>query len=154
MVFVIRQASAQTLMPQVFVSSGDIYDTPSGYLSWTLGEPFGETYSAGSVILTPGFQQADLLITNIEEHPSQLSINPYPNPTSNILQLDVKGDHNRMLEVRLLDVNGRTVIEKTIDASVEKTEMDLSGCSGGMYYLQVSSNSGTKDLIYKIQKIK
>ncbi len=49
--------SAQSVSPQVISSSGDYYEGVNASLSWTLGEIATETFTAGNVILTQGFQQ-------------------------------------------------------------------------------------------------
>jgi hypothetical protein len=42
---------------QVIASAGGYYEGENISMSWTLGEPVTETFSAGGVILTQGFQQ-------------------------------------------------------------------------------------------------
>jgi len=49
--------TAQSVSPEVISSSGDYYEGVNGSISWTLGEIATETYTAGNVILTQGFQQ-------------------------------------------------------------------------------------------------
>lgn len=48
---------AQSVSPEVISSAGDYYENSNGSLSWTLGEIATETYTAGNIILTQGFQQ-------------------------------------------------------------------------------------------------
>ncbi len=49
--------AAQSVSPEVISSSGDYFEGPNASLSWTLGEIATETYTAGNIILTQGFQQ-------------------------------------------------------------------------------------------------
>ncbi|MCD4730467.1 MAG: hypothetical protein K8R74_07695 [Bacteroidales bacterium] len=49
--------SAQSVSPEVISSSGDYYEGVNASLRWTLGEIATETYTAGNIILTKGFQQ-------------------------------------------------------------------------------------------------
>ena len=49
--------SLQVKAQQVIASAGGYYEGDNISLSWTLGEPVTETFSAGGVILTQGFQQ-------------------------------------------------------------------------------------------------
>lgn len=49
--------TAQSVSPEVISSSGDYFEGVNASLSWTLGEIATETYSAGNIILTQGFQQ-------------------------------------------------------------------------------------------------
>ncbi|MCB2218849.1 MAG: hypothetical protein KQI35_00535 [Bacteroidetes bacterium] len=48
---------AQTVSPQVIATSGDYFEGTGVSLSWTLGELVTETFAAGDIILTQGFQQ-------------------------------------------------------------------------------------------------
>ncbi len=47
----------QTNAQQVIATSGGYYENENISLSWTVGEPVIETFTAGDVILTQGFQQ-------------------------------------------------------------------------------------------------
>lgn len=49
--------TAQSVSPEVVASAGDYYEGTNASLSWTLGEIVTETYTAGGVTLTQGFQQ-------------------------------------------------------------------------------------------------
>jgi len=49
--------SFQTKAQQVIAAAGGYYEGENISLSWTLGEPVTETFSAGGAILTQGFQQ-------------------------------------------------------------------------------------------------
>ncbi len=49
---------SQSIERDVVASSGDYFEGTNVSLSWTLGEIATETYSAGNIILTQGFQQS------------------------------------------------------------------------------------------------
>jgi len=58
---------AQSVSPQVVSSAGDYFEGTNASLSWTLGEIATETFVAGDVILTQGFQQPiGITITGID----------------------------------------------------------------------------------------
>ena len=50
--------TAQSIERDVVASSGDYFEGTNASLSWTLGEIATETYTAGNIILTQGFQQS------------------------------------------------------------------------------------------------
>lgn len=66
-------------------------------------------------------------------------IKVYPNPTRNIISLD---GLNQAFSVRVLDLNGREVIRK----SIEK-EINLSSLEAGMYLLHVELADGSSKLV-------
>ena len=49
--------TAQSIERDVVAGSGDYFEGANSSLSWTLGEIATETYTAGNIILTQGFQQ-------------------------------------------------------------------------------------------------
>ena len=49
--------TGQSISPSVIASAGNYHEGTTASLSWTLGEIATETYTAGNVILTQGFQQ-------------------------------------------------------------------------------------------------
>src|SRR5687768_6749716 len=55
--FQVQFCLAQSLSPKTIASAGGVFTAGGNSLSWTLGEPFHTTLSAGGVILTQGFQQ-------------------------------------------------------------------------------------------------
>jgi len=50
--------TAQSIEREVVAGSGDYFEGANSLLSWTLGEIATETYTAGNITLTQGFQQA------------------------------------------------------------------------------------------------
>ncbi|MEZ5197256.1 MAG: hypothetical protein R2764_12900 [Bacteroidales bacterium] len=73
--------AAQSVSPEVVASSGDYYEGTNGSLSWTLGEIATETYSAGGVILTQGFQQPiNVMIAGIDLDVLVYLEGPYSGP--------------------------------------------------------------------------
>ncbi len=55
-------AEAQTLSPSVIPSAGGYFSAANGSLSWTLGETVTPTLTAGSNMLTQGFQQPEVQV--------------------------------------------------------------------------------------------
>lgn len=52
---------------EVFSSGANYTETPTGSLSWTIGETLTETFSDGNGIFTQGFHQSDMLQTTCQE---------------------------------------------------------------------------------------
>ena len=85
---------------------------------------------------------SSLLSTNNFELSSKLSI--YPNPTKNLVTLALNGID--FTKVSLFDLNGRTI--QTVNANSNKTTLDLSGLTSGIYLAKLETADGTA-----IQKI-
>ena len=82
------------------------------------------------------------LSTNNFELSSKLSI--YPNPTKNLVNLELNGIN--FTKVSLFDLNGRTI--QTVNVNSNKTTLDLSGLTSGIYLAKLETADGTA-----IQKI-
>jgi hypothetical protein len=135
-------ARAQTLAPQV-ISSGGNYATGGGYsLSQDFGELAVQTLSAGSNILTQGFEQPfDMIagVSNIQD--PGLSITLYPNPATDQININVLSDRSTDYRFSIIDATGRQV-ETTIYApsSIGAVHtMDVSNLASGMYFITVQS---------------
>jgi len=63
-----------------------------------------------------------------------------PNPSTGIVQLIFNRDIDQLLNVRVLDLNGKTVMH-TDDGSV--SQLDLSGLPKSMYFIQLRFSGGT-----------
>ncbi len=74
----------------------------------------------------------------------------YPNPVENSLNVEFTAKESTNIEFKLLDVSGRTVMEKPYFAAsgINKLTIDLSGVSNGVYLLNLNTEAG--NLNYKI----
>ncbi len=71
---------------------------------------------------------------------SDVGINIYPNPTSDLVKID--GD---IQSVSLLDFSGQTVLESN------ETQLSLENLASGIYVLKINTDEGT--FTEKIQKL-
>jgi hypothetical protein len=71
------------------------------------------------------------------------SITLYPNPASDILQIDMKGLSNESLHLSLINAIGQSVVEKDIQIENANTlySIDISTIPSGMYICKISSQS-------------
>lgn len=83
--------------------------------------------TASNVLLIPR-----TITTGIEELNAK-PINLYPNPTDNMLQLDLP-DHIKTVKIRVLDAMGREVFKS------EGHEISVGQLSSGVYWLQAEAN--------------
>jgi len=139
-----QAGSAQSLVG----SAGEVHQTASVQLSFSVGEISIDTYS-GPVTLTQGFQQAELLSTGIESI-SHFEISFYPNPTSGVLFLRPELPGNYAVEV--FDLQGRSVYSNRTFIN-EQFTLDLAAISLGTYAMRiVNTDSGFAES-HLIQKI-
>ena len=65
-------------------------------------------------------------------------INAYPNPVTEVLQVNIEGRLAKGAVLELVDVTGRVVMSKVMN--VNKTTLDMSGLASGGYLLRCSDD--------------
>jgi hypothetical protein len=93
-------------------------------------------------VLTDTFSSAEALITNtLSIDDNQLLANEitiYPNPAQNVLNIQL-ANSNAIEFVRILDINGRTVLTTNDNSNV----IDVNSLQAGFYIVTVSTQAGT-----------
>jgi hypothetical protein len=71
-------------------------------------------------------------------------ISAYPNPVSNILNVDVNSEMSGTYTIELMDLSGRIVYTSTIHTieGMNSNQLDVSNYSKGMYLLSVKNSEG------------
>ncbi len=68
-----------------------------------------------------------------------LNIFSYPNPTTGVFTVEIPKTYtNELVNINVYDVLGQMVWNNTANTSQQKFEIDLSGNSAGVYYINVS----------------
>lgn len=134
-------------------------DTTNGQLSlsMTLGEPIVATAIQGNLVLTQGFQQADVT--------GSVSIDPvldvelvyrvFPNPTADKVVVRLSHDKPLALRLRVFDNLGRSVLpalEYVQSDGTHDKSLDLSQLAEGVYRLEVMEQSGRRLFSVSLEK--
>ncbi len=149
------QLQAQSVERFVIGSSGIDFSGSGISMSSTIGETVITTETAGTIILTQGFQQPDSVnIVSVQAIHTALNYKLYPNPTENISWLELSADNQVEVNLSLYDVAGRQVLQsKNIVLKDKHTEqLDLNHIAAGQYMLAIEWN-GKKAITLNIQKI-
>jgi len=133
---------------EVISTQGDSYDNGTNTIDFTIGEPVIETVSDGSNDVTQGFHQTNLTITNIEDLDVNFSVNIYPNPTSDVINLTI--DEYEEVIIQIYDIGGKLVEEITLTSST--TNFNVSDYSKRTYMLTLTQSDKKKIKTYKIVK--
>lgn len=143
------------LTPTVISSAGGYAEATDISLAWTMGELAVSTLSTTDMILTQGFQQPFLLDINAIDDPEfNWSVNAYPNPVSEILNLRFNIDKTMDLQLELYDITGKKLFIKMLPSIMPggRETLDFSGFRDGIYILKITSEKQKVRKIYKIQK--
>ncbi len=132
--------SGQTLSPNVISPAGGFTSGSSGSLSSTTGEmTMVATFTAGSIAITQGFQQADnhtVAVEPIEKNESAISIGP--NPSTGILNVFFHSTKGMKINFRFIDIKGTVVYESIVEKAENNNyvSFDLSRFTNGTYIIE------------------
>lgn len=73
---------------------------------------------------------------------SDLSVNAYPNPTRGKVNLDIDAQNVERIKIRVINITGQRILEKEVK-NTRFTELDLSGNTAGVYYIQTQIQDKT-----------
>ena len=150
-------ASAQSLAPSVIASYGKWSNNGGFTLSATSGEMMIQTFTGGTNILTQGFQQPDDKDVGIQQLTEDgLTINIFPNPTHDLVTVNLQADNAELYGVIMYDLLGRTLaLPGTLDRSRTQLQQsfNLSQLPAATYFLCVVNAQGEIKHSFKIQKI-
>ncbi|MEM7375631.1 MAG: T9SS type A sorting domain-containing protein [Bacteroidota bacterium] len=146
-----------TIERQVIASYGHQVSSGTIDLSATAGETATATLINGSLVLTQGFQQSNLGMVGIEDELLEQTVDYsiYPNPTSDLLTVELTSDIPVNLEVRLYDLRGRALpdLTKVLQGSGFLTyQFNLSELASGRYLLMIKDRNGKGQISHKIEK--
>ena len=118
------------------------------WTDWAI--PVAEFTTAGTARLsgnTPTFDAFD----NAE---SLLTSSIYPNPAKNEVTVETMSTTENSIQIRLLDLTGKLLIEKMVDTGAlqSRTSLDISNLQNGYYLIEV--NNGVENSISKLSVIR
>lgn len=151
LVFVLS-ATAQ-VKQEVIASAGGYNVNGALSISWTLGETIIPTLTSqdGSLILAHGFQQK-LIITAVEENLDlQVKIKVYPNPASEVVNIQFEEPVDGEIDVAILDSQGKLIKRETIESAMVEKQINLQDFPAGIYYIRLTK--GKLVNVYKVVKL-
>lgn len=156
----LAQQDSLELVRDVFHSAGTYVENAGLMISYTIGEPMVETYSAlqGALVFTQGFQQPEdsLGPNNIDEPTEiQVSYNIYPNPVKDRLFVELEAAVPATLRVALYDIKGKETQIPPQEAVVVGQKIltfETENLPVGVYILRLHRADGSVIRAFKIQK--
>ena len=150
-------ANAQVNIDNQAVSNaGDYYSGTWGSLQVNIaGEPVIETISGGNATFTQGFEQPKFKGVGIVSLPANApSINLYPNPASNEVNIAFNLPNAGKLAFRLFDMAGRELngYVKPTQAGQQTEVINLDNVSQGLYMLNIIFDGADKTKSFSVVK--
>jgi hypothetical protein len=123
------------------LSAGGDASGSGGSISYSVGQVF-YTEKGSSASMNEGVQQPYVVTVNIDKTEAySFSLNVFPNPTQDQLNLEIKNWKNEALSVELLDVAGRSLYTQNIQN--EQTLIPVQDFPAAVYFLRVSNEQKT-----------
>lgn len=145
--------SAQSISPDVIATAGEFYSNASGSISWTLGEPMGETYESANNNLTQGFQQPWDFGTGVSTTQTPVNADVYPNPTSDVVNLQFGDNSNGLYVIEVYNTLGQSLSASQFSATPSaRATVSLTDFADGIYFITVRKVDGTETSTFKITK--
>ncbi len=136
---------------QTVISSGGTATGSGGSATYSIGQVVYTAYSANSGSVSQGVQQAyEIYVLSVEDLAINLSMDIYPNPTSNQLTLRVSELKGENLSYRLIDMQGKKL--SSGDIVTTQTPIDVRDLERGSYFLTVFMQENKKVQSFKIIK--
>ncbi len=136
-------ARAQMLTPQVVSSGGSYVSSGAGSLSQNFGEMVVQTLTAGSSILTQGFEQPypEQTVGINDPNDPGMSIKLYPNPASDYVSVSIVSEKSGDYLFTIVDVAGRQVSASLLAASAIGSvhTIDVTNLASGLYFMVIES---------------
>ncbi len=141
-------ASFTSVGQTVVSTQGDSYETATGSVSFTIGEVVIDTGTDGSTNLTQGFHQTNWNFIGLDDHDVDYVANIYPNPTSDILNVEVIKFEN--VSYAMYDATGRIVAMGDLSDLI--TQINVQNLESGSYQLELFDEQNERLKTFKLIK--
>lgn len=148
--------TSQTLDRSVIAPAGSFDKTDKISFEWTLGEPTAASSYTNNKMFTQGFNQPMLKVkykTIVDQRFMTYKLTVAPNPVQSILNVHWWTDKEAFISLRLSDVHGHILSEKSFTQKTGSTQFNMNSISAGMYFLQVRDSHGLLINTYQVVKI-
>jgi hypothetical protein len=106
-------------------------------ISYSLGQVFFEPVSSSENSVTPGIQQAyEISLISGLSDVVNLSIQAYPNPAVDYLNLSFPGFKEKKYTMTLIDQSGRIIYVDEIKNDL--SQIEVQSLASGVYFLQIA----------------
>ena len=153
--------SAQSTGPATLNAAGGATTIGATALEWSIGEmTMVSTFATSGIVVTQGvLQPADVTLGVPVNKGLPGAIRVFPNPASDLVNIQCSSLSGTSLSWKLLDITGREISSRkmVVTNGQGASTVDLSAVAAALYILEVTivSEDGTAETIpYKIQKIK
>lgn len=124
----------------ITATGGDAIGT-GGSVAYSIGQiDYTTTLSTGGSVAQGVQQPFEIyIVAGIENTVVNLVMAIYPNPTTDMLQLEVTGEISQDLSFQLVDIAGKIIESRKISSSISTIDMEM--VASATYFLNVLNNN-------------
>lgn len=134
--------SSNSYSQESVVVSGGTATGAGGSSSYSVGQVVYKGLSGSDGYIVQGVQQPYEIVAlgNEEFNNVKLEMTAYPNPTVDVLNLEITDNKWNDLSFTVLDNNGKTVAKKT-KVTTSQTQLSMQRYTSGIYFLTVTDRN-------------
>ena len=122
-----------------------------GSVSYSVGQVVYTANAGSSGSVAQGVQHAyEISVVGVNDSQSNISLSAYPNPTADVLTLQISNYNNQKLMYQLYDLNGKLLSSEQIIA--QQTLINTSTLPVSTYFIDVFNQENKKVQSFKIIK--
>ena len=145
---------SQQLSHQVLVPAAGLATSGTINYSQSIGETAVEVISGSGFILTQGFQQPGMKVT--DSQPAGTGIDVYPNPATDHINVKMFGSDAKKFRIEIINISGtivRSVTMNFITSYNIEQQIDISALTFGFYFVRIASDDAKINRVFKIEKM-
>lgn len=132
-------------------TSGGDAQSATGSVAFSVGQVVYTYHQGSGGSVAQGVQQPyKIEPSGLQDENSAIQLSVYPNPTQDIVYLEIKDFHNTRIQYQLYTMDGRLLDEKMALSSMN--EINLLAFSSSAYLLRVTDEKNKIIKSYKISK--
>ncbi len=151
----VTYAKSQSISPQSINNAGLAGQQTNGSLTFTVGElvVLSEADNNGNTLGSGFTSSAASVVTAIQEPDAAvLNVKVYPNPTSDMLYVDIVTTKLEWVYAEIMDEQGKLVLSEKFAGMTNRIGLNSSKWKGGVYFLNLKDSANNTIGNYKIVK--
>ena len=132
-------------------ASGGDANGAGGTVAYSVGQVVYTTNGSPQGNIAQGVQHAyEIYAVSTEEIGSDLFVLVYPNPTPDVLTVQIDGISSEKISIEIVDLQGKRLRNEQVTESI--TQMDMSGLPSSTYFIHIVGQQQQKIKTFKVIK--
>jgi hypothetical protein len=149
--FFIALFTIPVIAQQSVNASGGDAKGAGGTVAYSVGQVVYTTNDSPQGNVAQGVQHAyEIYAVSTEETASDLFVLVYPNPTPDVLNVQVNGLSNEKISIEIVDLKGKRLRNEQVNGPT--TQMDMSDLPSSTYFIHIVGQQQQKIKTFKVIK--